>query len=482
MQKSLFTRIFSLFAGIMLLSLSFLGTMFIIFTSQYYTREKQQLLYDSALTATALTMQNYQENGGTISSAVLQPAYGLLARTIDADLFVCDNTGRTLICSEGAACRHKTYLVSGEILAAVAGGIYRESERFGGVYDESHFTVGIPLVRDGVFLGAVFASSDVRTMSRFLLNLVFIFIIAAAAVLLLSFVAIYFTAYRMVRPLRQMAVASRQLAAGSFETRIRVRGSDEISELAVAFNNMAQALSDLERMRSSFVANVSHELKTPMTIIGGFVDGILDGTIGEDQQRHYLRIVSDEVKRLSRLVTSLLELAKFEAGEMQLQRVAVELAPVIQAAMFSFERAIEEKNLEVRGLDLPRAAVLADAVLLHQVVYNLLDNAVKFASPGGYLGVSLYHEGNKTYVAIQNSGEGIPKESIPFLFDRFYKQDASRGLDKRGVGLGLYIVRSIVKLLGGDIFVRSRPGEYSEFIFSLETARDKDRAKPGGRP
>ena len=234
-------------------------------------------------------------------------------------------------------------------------------------------------------------------------------------------------------------------------------------------------------MRRSFVANVSHELRTPMTSIAGFVDGILDGTIPREEQSKYLRIVSDEVKRLSRLVRSMLNLSRIEAGELKINSTQFNVVETICQTVFSFEQAIEQKQLDIRGLDTDKVMVEADADLVHQVVYNLTENAVKFVNPGGYLEFSFHVEGGMTYVGIKNSGEGLSKEEIPKVFDRFYKTDRSRGIDKNGVGLGLYIVRSIITLHGGDIIVRSVQGEYTEFVFSVPAVRVKGAALVKGR-
>ena len=202
----------------------------------------------------------------------------------------------------------------------------------------------------------------------------------------------------MVRPLREMSQAAKNFGKGDFTARINIDTDDEIGQLASSFNNMAKSLSALESMRRSFIANVSHELKTPMTSIAGFVDGILDGTIPKEKQNEYLRIVSDEVKRLSRLVKSMLNLSRIEAGELKIQTTQFNVVEIICQTVFSFERQINEKHLDIRGLDQDKVMVEADPDLIHQVVYNLTENAVKFANDGGYLEFSFAVEGNVTDV------------------------------------------------------------------------------------
>ncbi|MBP1580944.1 MAG: HAMP domain-containing histidine kinase, partial [Oscillospiraceae bacterium] len=203
------------------------------------------------------------------------------------------------------------------------------------------------------------------------------------------------------------------------------------------------------------------------------VDGIMDGTIPPERQQHYLAIVSSEVKRLSRLVRSMLNIARLESGEMQLAPTSFDINQVVCSTIFTFEKAIEEKNLDIRGLDSDRVMVSADEDLIHQVVYNLVENAVKFVDAGGYIEISYRTEEKMTYISVKNSGEGISKEEISKVFERFYKTDRSRSQDKSGVGLGLNIVRSIIKLHQGEVIVRSTEGQFCEFTFTLPTAAPK---------
>ena len=172
----------------------------------------------------------------------------------------------------------------------------------------------------------------------------------------------------------------------------------------------------------------------------------------------------------------MLSIARIEAGELTITPAPVEITDIVTRTVFTFEQRIEEKGIEVRGLDAEKHLVEADADLIHQVVYNLVDNAVKFVEQGGYLEFGYRDEGGMTFISVKNSGEGVAPEEIPKLFDRFYKSDKSRSLDKNGVGLGLSIVKTIVNLHNGDIFVRSEPGQYTEFVFSLPTSQQNKKS------
>ena len=301
--------------------------------------------------------------------------------------------------------------------------------------------------------------------------------VAAVAAFMVSFCIVWLYSYSLVRPLRDMASAARSFGDGNFSRRVPITGDDEIGQLAIAFNNMASSLATSESVRRNFIANVSHELKTPMTTIAGFIDGILDGTIPQEKQRYYLQIVSDEVKRLSRLVRTMLDLSRIDSGELHLRPARFDITQTIFSALLSFERPIEEKRLEIRGLeDAESLFVDGDPDMIHQVMYNLIENAVKFTNEGGYIQIGVIDCENRTVVRVRNSGPGIPADEVSLIFDRFYKTDKSRSKDKTGMGLGLYIVRTIIRLHGGEITASSVENEYCQFEFWLPKLNENQLA------
>ncbi|MEG0457942.1 MAG: HAMP domain-containing sensor histidine kinase, partial [Oscillospiraceae bacterium] len=263
----------------------------------------------------------------------------------------------------------------------------------------------------------------------------------------------------------------RSFAKGDFSQKVSVKGYDEIAQLAMSFNYMADALENFEKTRRSFVANISHDLRTPMTTIGGFIDGILDGTIPPEKQKHYLGIVSEEIKRLAKLVRVMMNVAKIEAGEIILNKTDWNLFDAVCKIMFTFEQKVDAKQLDIRGLEDIKLIVNADLDLINQVIYNLIDNAVKFVNQDGFIEFDFKAKGNMAYLSISNSGDAIKKEDLTKIFDRFYKSDKSRGMDKAGVGLGLYIVKSIINAHGGDIIVNSVENKYCTFTFTVPLAQ-----------
>ncbi len=297
-------------------------------------------------------------------------------------------------------------------------------------------------------------------------------ITSALLVLFATMIAAYFITERTTEPLRQMSSAARSFAAGNFDSRVKVSGNDEVAELAEAFNQMAESLTNLEKMRNTFIANVSHDLRTPMTTIAGFIDGIRDGVIPKEEQSYYLDIISMEVQRLSRLVSSLLDLSRIQAGDRKFIMKPFDICEMSRLILISFEKQIDEKRLEVEfNCENERMMVNADHDAIYQIFYNICHNAIKFSKEGGLLRISVSEEKErKIQVSVYNEGQGIPKADLPFVFERFYKTDKSRGLDKSGVGLGLFISKTIITAHNEKIWVTSEEGKNCEFCFTLTRA------------
>ena len=483
MQRSLFTKYFTICLSMILVCIVVLGAILLAFAARYFEQDKYSLLDTSVDEMVEMTQSYYDGKAPYLTKDQLLNNYSVMANAIEARIFfVSADSNKTLLCTDEQPCEHFTYMVSSDIVeSAMSQGRYQELGKLSGIYQSQYYTLGKPVVTSSGVSGVVFASISADSLMFFLGEILKMFLLSSVLVIIIAFVVIYFITARLVRPLRQMVSATESFSKGDFTVRVPVQDYSEVGRLAMAFNNMASSLATQESSGRSFVANVSHELKTPMTTISGFIDGILDGTIPPEKQQHYLRIVSDEVKRLSRLVRSMLDIARLEAGEMKLSPTAFDINDVVCQSIFSFEQAIEQKQLDIRGLDAGKVMVEADRDLMHQVVYNLLENAVKFVNKHGYIQVSYQTQNNETMVSIKNSGQGLTKEELSKVFDRFYKTDRSRSLDKNGVGLGLHIVRSIVNLHGGRIMVRSVPGEFVEFMFTVPAAHMPHNKKSHSR-
>ena len=392
----------------------------------------------------------------------------------DADAVICDRQGMIILCSESSVhCSHQGLAVSRDFYERVVhqNGV-NDTGLLQGLYGDSRYVCAKP-IRDENYhaVGIVIVSMPVASSRSVLTKLTEIYISVSCIVVLVAVLLIGWFITRQFAPLKQMAKTARSFGHGDLDARVEMRGDYplEVEELALAFNNMASSLQKSEYQRQEFVANVSHELKTPMTTIGGYVDGILDGTIPEERRQHYLQIVSDETKRLSRLVRSMLDISQLqtEGGIPESKKTRFDLEETAGQVLITFERKINAKGVQVE-VEMPEHPVytFANADYVTQVIYNLLDNAVKFCPAGGAIGLRIRENERKACISIYNDGQTIPPEELPLVFDRFHKIDKSRSENRDGWGLGLHIVKTIVCSHGENISVTSRNGR-TEFTFTM---------------
>lgn len=477
-QKTIFRRYIRITMTIVIVGFILLGVITMTFFAQYWSNEKKSVLDRETRAVVKLaegTALYYGNDRDNFPSDVVENVIATYAKSNNINIILTDSSG-TVIHSAYAGERYEEPVkeISQELINAILAseGSYSENGRLYGAYKNKFFSVAMPFYNikggTGELIGFAISSVSSSPLSGFLTEALEIFLVASVLVLIVCFFVVGFFSYSLVLPLRQMSEAVKDFGGGDFSKRVPVTSEDELGQLATAINEMAKSLSNSEGMRRSFVANVSHELKTPMTTIAGFVDGILDGTIQEKDRDKYLRIVSEEVKRLSRLVKSMLDLSRIDSGEMKISPIQFDITNIIFVTVLTFEKAIDDKQIEIRGLeDVQHEKVYGDKDLIHQVTYNLIENAVKFTNPGGYILFEVTDSIDRTVVSIQNSGNGIEPEELPMIFDRFYKTDKSRSKDKNGMGLGLYIVKTIIQLHGGEISVSSKVNEYCRFEFFL---------------
>lgn len=467
MKNRLFRKFYSATAVSVLLSLAVIVSVMSFSISRFLAADKKTSLKDNCRTISQ-TVSNVI--GSSYSKQVIENSVSTLSKAINAQVFITDENGQLLMCScddwrRNNSCIHSNGEISDKILESAKENEYYEVGKLSMKYSEAHYTYACPIKNsNGKLLGLVFASSPTTSLQILLSDISGIFVISAIIPIVLLFCVMYVITYRLTKPLRIMSIAAKKMSMGDFSTRVPTYGNDEISDLANSFNHMTDALVKLESTRRSFVANVSHELRTPMTTIGGFIDGIIDGTIEEDKREYYLKIVSNEIKRLARIVQSMLSLARLESGEQKVNLSNVDLFSTVCNSVISQEQRINAKNVTVSGLeDAERIVVEADGDLIYQAVYNLIDNAIKFVNENGTISFSFERRNGEAVLKIRNTGEGIKPEELKYVFDRFYKVDRSRSINKNGSGLGLYIVKTIIDIHNGKILVRSLYGEYTEF-------------------
>lgn len=470
-MKTSFGRNFITAATILLLALTILGASFQMQVKEYLTDTTISSLQQDASVLADLAAAYSVE--GDLTSREFLLNLDVASKVTGSDAVICDSNGFIILCSDAlAGCEHQGLQLNQEYLQKIfKSGGDTACGVIEGLYSEERYVVSAPIINNAAATGIVIVSTPTYTTSQILNRISNIFLTAAVFVVLISVLAVTAFARRESRPLRDMAKAATDFGHGNLDARVRVEEdySEEVEELALAFNNMACSLQKSEYQRQEFVANVSHELKTPMTTISGYVDGILDGTIPKEHQEHYLHIVSDETKRLSRLVRSMLDISQLqkEEGIPEEKKMHFDLEECAGQVLITFEKKINDKHLDVQ-VDFPEHPVctIANRDYITQVIYNLIDNAVKFCPEGGTLGLKIREGGSKAYVSISNDGETIPPEELPLVFDRFHKLDKSRSQNRDGWGLGLYIVKTIVCSHGENISVSSKDGK-TEFTFTM---------------
>lgn len=471
MNTSVSFKNFLVTALLVVFSLLILGSSFIFLGRSYTLNDRRDRM---AMTAGEISRTaSAFASAGELDSWDFRLIISAVSKSTDSHIFVTDYSGLIVSSSEVAVISPN---VGKRISSEIMGELWKKGEihsmttlgRFYG--DDPCYVVALPVVSFDTVVGYVFVASNWASIIGTWNTTTSMFIITSVAVLLVAVLLSYLNSKRQTEPLMEMAIAARRFARGDFSVRVTDQGrQDEIGALTESFNIMADSLEKAEQRRSEFIANISHELKTPMTAISGFADGILDGTIPKDQQDKYLQTISSETKRLARLVREMLQVSRTETVDTKaLLSGSFDLTEVIGRTLLTFEDKINAKNLDV-DVNLPDDSIIVrgDEDSFTQVVYNLLDNAVKFADSGSVLSIMLWKKDGKAYVSVKNRGECIAQDELPFIFDRFRKTDKSRSKDRDGVGLGLSIVKAILINHEEDISVTSKDG-YTEFIFTAK--------------
>lgn len=392
-----------------------------------------------------------------------------------ANILFIDNTGDVIWANGIPGYVDSSMLKSyaSEALFAIGGREHLSTKNLlNELYGEKTLTIGESVKNDaGENAWYVFCSKPAPNFSR-QYKLAFLEIFSIEVVTLF-FVAVFMYLFsgNITRPLNKINNTLKEFARGNFDKRVEYKHNNEIGELALNINKMADSIGALEKMRQDFVSDISHELRTPITSISGFISGILDGTVPKEEHEKYLRIVLSEARRLSRLLNELISLSRIEDSVKKLEMSDFDIEEMSKIVLLKFEKQITDKNIDVSfELEGEDFIVHADRDKYTQVLINLIHNSVKFTPNGGRICISIKKEGKKCIFNIANSGIGIPEDKLKFIWERFYKADNSRSTDRSGIGLGLYIVKKIIDAHDEKISVESRTGEGTAFEFTIELA------------
>lgn len=473
MFRSLFVRLIVAYFVIILATLIALSLFLTSFFMEYtFNTRTRHLLRE----ARALSEHVERYALGWISREYLYNHFKVIDRFLNTSIWITDELGYIWLPYSPAKEQEESWmeqkLTEEEFVQVLKGGTIIKTGRFGGRFPNPVLTVGVPLDIAGDVRGGIFLHSPVEGIRRTLSD---VYVNVWRASLMSAFLAIilvYWISRVISKPLVQINDISREFALGNFKRRVNVTTKDEIGQLAVNFNAMADSLNKLEQMRRNFVANVSHELRSPLTSIIGYVQGVTDKTIQPEDQNKYLTVALDEARRLSKLISDLLDLEHIESGQFPLNVSVFDINEKLRRVLISKEENINKNTQRVEiCFEEEQCCVEADPDRIEQVIQNLLDNALKFNMQGGRLFIKTWKHHGKVYVKIEDEGHGIPKDEIPMIWERFYQIEKSRNSKNGGTGLGLSIVKKIIEQHDQNIWVNSIIDKTTAFVFSLKAGK-----------
>ncbi|ADQ04792.1 integral membrane sensor signal transduction histidine kinase [Caldicellulosiruptor owensensis OL] len=465
-MKSIYFKFVIIYAIIIAVGFLIFGTVLNNLTENYFISQKQtQLVREAEKIATGLALWYIT---GFLEQDRLRFEIRFLRDYLNASILLINKNANVILNSDEQV--YIDDLNLRKIRDKVFGGeIAVKKLLIGDIIKREYLVIGYPVViNNHVVSGLLLITStdEIRQTLKMYNRIIWLITLFEVLVVL---IITYALTQRIITPIKKLAQASRKIAEGDFSQKIPISNNsdDEISELVSSFNYMTEKLENLETMRKSFISNVSHELRSPLTSIRGFVEGILDKTIPDEKRDFYLTLVKEEVIKLNNLINQLLELSRLEWGKINLNLSEFKIYSVIAEELIKFEKRIEEKNIDIDVQVDEELVVKADRDLISRVIHNLLDNAIKYNKVGGKIYIYSEVANGKAYITIQDTGVGIPEKLQKLIWERFYKVDESRSLEN-GVGLGLSIVKEIIKLHKQNIWVESEEGIGSKFIFTLD--------------
>ncbi len=472
MFKSILGRLFWTYAAILALVFTSLSVSVGIFVDRFVASRHIENVQKVADTVEYWAGAMQIESDDVRAKMAYRQVLKSWADFLDCDILITNKDGEII------AGTNSISAVPDELARMVASGkTVKKRSTFNGAYDKKMLVLGLPMEYQGSIVGAMYFNTAMLNMRRTGLELFYIFFMSSLFSILVAAAMVYMQSKRISKPIGEINKTARDIASGNFDRRVAITSIDEIGQLASSFNFMADSIEALEDTRSEFISDVAHELRTPMTSISGFVEGIMDGTIPQEKQNDYLKIVLDESKRLTKMVNDMLEMSKMSSSEYKLDITQFDLNELTRVCIISLGNKIDEKNLELDvDFESEMLSVLADKDAIQRVVINLIDNAVKFSYPNTKINIKTWIEQGRARFCVGNFGDGINSADLSNIFNRFYKTDKSRVNDKTGAGLGLSFVKNIMTLHKQSVWVESvdtkegSPVKYTEFTFTLELA------------
>ncbi len=438
---------------------------------EHLTLERADSLYrEASLVSGRYATQIYEDRA---SVEIARAQLRAIDTYISAPIWLINNNGKVIFNSRAAEGQEAEAVYTG--FDPTTSGSYYMTGDFYGAFDEETLSVFSPITSRFKVVGYVVIHTPMRDIIASRNKILNICYLTLGIILLLSLIILVVFTFIVYRPLRKITHAAEEFARGNMDHKAEINGRDEMGYLAGTLNFMASEISRSEENQRKFIANVSHDFRSPLTSIRGYLTAMLDGTIPAEMHDKYLTIVENETERLTKLTNGLLELNSLNSKGMILEYSDFDINAVIKQTAETFGGICMDKKISIELILTGETLfVHADMGKIQQVLYNLLDNAIKFSHTNSIIKIETTEKNGRIFVSVKDSGIGIPKDSVKLIFDRFYKTDLSRGKDKKGTGLGLSIVKEIINAHKENINVVSTEGVGSEFIFTLSESDTED--------
>ena len=472
MRKTLYLKLLLAYLIFGLFGFVAVATFVSNMTMDHLKKEKADSLYREATLIANTYASDLYNNEATLES--VKDQLDALDTYMNATIWIINPSGRMILDSSSPVDVETEIVVENFVPTVTAGSYYTVGDFFD-TFDKDVLSVFAPITADYRVKGYVvihYAMSSLEAEANSLLNISYIMLVI---LFLLSLIILIFFTEIVYIPLRKITEATEQYASGNMHYEFSVESEDEMGYLAASLSYMASEIARSEDDQKKFVANVSHDFRSPLTSIRGYLEAMIDGTIPPEMHEKYLTIVLNETDRLTKLTNSLLTLNNLNTNGMMLNKTDFDINRTIRNVAASFEGTCRQKMIAIElVLTGDEMYVVGDVDKIQQVLYNLLDNAIKFSHHDSVIKMETTEKRSKIFVSVKDSGIGIPKDDLKLIWDRFYKSDLSRGKDKKGTGLGLSITKEIIQAHGEHINVISTEGVGTEFIFSLPKSSMED--------
>lgn len=469
MKFSIYIKFVFIYIAAAILSFIFVteGTSYMIM--KHLTTEKADMLYQEAALLSANYAEDYYRSKTDSSLETVHSHLNAIATYLNTDIWMIDIDGKVILESDKKLMDPKMHShILKDFDPTSLGTSYYMVGNFFEEFDEETLSVIAPINYSYRVRGYLVIHTEMSSLAAEKEELLNIMYITLAALLVLALIVFLMIGYMIYHPMKKITKASSEYAAGNLSYQVELDTEDEFGHLADSMNLMARELNEMEEYERKFIANISHDFRSPLTSIKGYVEAMMDGTIPVEFQEKYLNIVLFETDRLKKLTEELLTLNSFGSKRGMLEITTFDINAIIKNTAASFEGRCTERKISIELLfESSHQPVKADMSKIQQVLYNLIDNAIKFSNDNSSIEVETTVKHEKVFVSVKDHGTGIPKASQKKIWERFYKTDTSRGKDKRGTGLGLAIVKEIIQTHGEHINVISTEGVGTEFTFSL---------------